>query len=117
MREILFNIAGSGDNEWDDRVTETDGARGWLKMLESRRFGWKKFARRYRVAISAYGVLGCSRSQIRSCLIRVAGAFARPSFNESEIMPGVPRRRDINHALARYVRNSRRARPGHNGSI
>lgn len=51
-----------------------------------------------------YGFPRCSRLQIRSSLIRVAGAFARPSFNESEIMPGVPRRRDINHARARYVR-------------
>lgn len=44
---------------------------------------------------------GCSRSHIRSWLIRVGGAFARPSFNESGIMVGVPRRRDINQARGR----------------
>lgn len=54
----------------------------------------------------------CRHRRLGVGLIRVGGGFPRPSFNESDIMVGVPRRRDINQARGRrYVRHE------HNGPI
>lgn len=79
---------------------DTELQHDYLKIVKVVEFSssWKK---KFVDGIAEFPSEGCSRSHIRSWLIRVGGALARPSFNESGIMVGVPRRRDINQAQGR----------------
>lgn len=124
MREILFNIAGSGDNEWDDRVTETDGARGWLKCsspggsagrslpggiaLPSRRTEFS-VARVRRLGAALLGSLALLRDQVsmsqRLCLACRVDEILTTLWQDTSAIAGV---RDQG-TMARFKRRQRAA--------